>query len=98
MKRNRRRPAEQGQEMIELGIIISLFILLVGGVIEFGHAFMVANMITHAARDGARIAASWADRGACQQIQNDQPIKDAVTLRIASVTAQTFTVTVTQQP
>src|SRR5882672_12608844 len=61
---------ERGQEMIEMGIAIILFILLVGGVMQFGHAFMVANSITQAARDGARLAASWAGRGACLQLQN----------------------------
>jgi Flp pilus assembly protein TadG len=89
---------QRGQELVELGIIVTLFIFLVGGVMEFGYAFMVVNMITHAARDGARLAASWADRGACQQINNIQPIKDAVTTRIATVTGQTFTVTMSQQP
>ena len=93
-----RRDSQTGQSLVELGIIMVLFILLVGGVMQFGHAFMVANMITHAARDGARLAASWANRGACQQILNDQPIRDAVTARIATVTGQTFTVTVSQQP
>src|SRR5690242_17639237 len=70
----RNRPTERGQELVELGILVVLFILLVGGVMQFGHAFMVANMITHAARDGARLSASWAGRGACQQLTNTQPI------------------------
>jgi Flp pilus assembly protein TadG len=90
--------SEQGQELVELGLVVTLFILLTGGVIQFGYAFLVANMITHAARDGARLAASWANRGACQQILGDQPIKDAVTSRIATVTPETFVVTVSQQP
>jgi Flp pilus assembly protein TadG len=77
---------------------MTLFMLLVGGVMQFGHAFMVANMITHAARDGARLAAGWASRGACQQITNAQPIIDAVKARIATVSGQSFTVTVSQNP
>ena len=65
---------------------------------QFGHAFMVSNMITHAARDGARLGASWAGRGACQQLTNTQPIVDAVKSRLATVSGTTFTVTVTQVP
>ena len=48
---------QRGQALAETGIAITLLLLLVMGVIEFGRAFMVANMITHAARDGARSAA-----------------------------------------
>ena len=39
----------------EMGIVVALFVTLVMGTIEFGRAWMIANMITHAARDGARI-------------------------------------------
>ena len=59
MRANRR---EAGQGLVELGIIVVLLLALTMGVVQFGHAFMVANMITHAARDGARLGASWATR------------------------------------
>ena len=94
----RQRRNQRGQELIELGITIVLFVTVALGILMFGYAWAVANMITHAARDGARLAASWASRGACQQITNKQPIIDAVNARIVTVTAQTFTVTVNQQP
>src|SRR5689334_3344066 len=90
----RKTPRERGQELVELGILCVLFVLLVGGVMQFGHAFMVANMITHAARDGARLGASWAGRGACQQLTNTDPIVNAVKARLATVTSQTLQVTV----
>ncbi len=88
----------RGQALIEFGIAVILFMTIALGVLMFGHAWMVTNMVTHAARDGARIAASWASRGACQQITDDQPIKDAVNARIATVTAVTFSVSVSQNP
>jgi Flp pilus assembly protein TadG len=94
----RRRSNEAGQELVELGITILLFMVLASGVIMIGHAFLVANMITHAARDGARLAASWADRGGCQQLNNVAPIRQAVLDRIATVSTQTFTVDITQNP
>ena len=46
--------------MIELGIVVVVFAMLTMGAVQFGYAFMVLNMITHAARDGAHTAASWA--------------------------------------
>ena len=94
----RQRRNERGQELAELGIAIVVFMLLVGGVMQFGHAFMVANMITHAARDGARLAASWQSRGLCGQITNDADIKAAVSKGVATVSAESFQVTVTQDP
>jgi len=48
--------------MAETGIVIVLFVFLVMGTIEFGRAWMVSNMITHAARDGARTASTWPTR------------------------------------
>ena len=89
---------QRGQAVVETGIVIVLFLLLVGGVMQFGHAFMVANMITHAARDGARLAASWQSRGGCGQLLNTSAIQTAVQNAIATVSAETFTVTVNQTP
>jgi Flp pilus assembly protein TadG len=48
---------KRGQAMAEMGIVILLLVVMLFGIIEFGRMFMVANMITHAARDGARFAA-----------------------------------------
>jgi Flp pilus assembly protein TadG len=40
-----------------MGLVILLFTALTIGIIDFGRMLMVLNVITHAARDGARIAA-----------------------------------------
>lgn len=48
---------QRGQALIEMGIIVVLFVILSMGIVEFGRAFMLANMVMHAARDGARAAA-----------------------------------------
>ncbi len=47
----------RGQALTETAIVVVLLVLLSLGIIEFGRAFMVLNMVTHAARDGARAAA-----------------------------------------
>ncbi len=94
----RQGTGQRGQELAELGIAVVLLMIVALGLLQFGHAWMVLNMITHAARDGARLAASWVDRGACEQINNDTQIKQAVNHRIATVTAETFDVQVSQNP
>src|SRR5262245_39384853 len=89
---------QKGQALVEGAIVVLMFILLVAGVMQFSHAFMVANMITHAARDGARLAASWQNRGECGQLANVGDIQTTVTNEIATVTGAAFTVTVSQVP
>ena len=56
-RRRRQARAERGQSLVELGITIVLLVTLAMGIIEFGRAFMIANMVTAATRDGARAAA-----------------------------------------
>jgi Flp pilus assembly protein TadG len=46
----------RGQALAEFGIVVLLLVVMLFGIIEFGRMFMIANMITHAARDGARFA------------------------------------------
>jgi Flp pilus assembly protein TadG len=45
-----------GTAVVETAIVLPLFLLVVMGVIEFGRAFMVAQLLTNAAREGAREA------------------------------------------
>ena len=49
-KRNRR-----GTSAVEFALIAPLFFLFVMGIIEFGRMAMVTQLITNAAREGARI-------------------------------------------
>lgn len=55
--RSHRLADERGQAIVETGIVIVLLVTLSMGIVEFGRAFMIVNMITHAARAGARAAA-----------------------------------------
>ena len=48
----------RGQGLTEAALGIVLAVLLALGIIEFGFAFARLNMIVHAARDGARFAAT----------------------------------------
>jgi Flp pilus assembly protein TadG len=51
-KRKRRR----GAEILEMAIVLPLFLLLVFGIIEFGRLMIVLEIVTNAAREGARRA------------------------------------------
>ena len=48
---------QRGQALAEMGLVVLLFVVLTLGIIDFGRMLMVLNVITHATRDGARIAA-----------------------------------------
>jgi Flp pilus assembly protein TadG len=54
LKRFRR--SESGAEMIEFALTLPLLLLLVLGMIEFGFLFREYEVVTNAAREGARIA------------------------------------------
>ena len=91
----RRRDSARGQVMAELGIVIVLFVFIGLGIIEFGRAWMIINMATHAARDGARAAAALppSSRNAAGYVSNWGPITTAVKNEIEDNTGQTMTVT-----
>ena len=97
MSRATRRKT-RGQALIEMGFVIVLLVTLVMGLMEFGRAWMIANMITHAARDGARAAATFANRNANCTIANTSAISNRVMDQIATVmdTATISSVDVTQ--
>ena len=84
-KRTARR-GERGQALAETGIVIVMFVMLVMGTIEFGRAWMISNMITHAARDGARTAATWPTRTSGAISSTDKTtIQNQVQTEIANV-------------
>src|SRR5207245_9105587 len=48
------RTKQLGQALVEAGLVIALFVIVVVGMIEFGYAFMALNVITQATTDRAR--------------------------------------------
>ena len=90
-----RRIRARGQALAELGIVIVLFVFLGLGIIEFGRAWMIINMVTHAARDGARAAAALppSSRDATGHVSDWSAIETAIEDYIADNTGQTMTAT-----
>ncbi len=50
------RRNRQGAAAVEFALVAPLFFLMVFGMIEFGRAIMVQQVLTNASREGARIA------------------------------------------
>jgi Flp pilus assembly protein TadG len=51
------RIGRKGAVLVEFGIVLPVFILLILGIIEFGRAYMVLHLLTDAARKACRSAA-----------------------------------------
>lgn len=55
--RSRFQPRDRrGTAAVELALVFPVFMLIVFGIVEFGRAFMVSEVLTSAAREGARLA------------------------------------------
>ena len=54
--RRRRDSSERGQALVETAIVIPLLLLVSVLIFEFGRAYQVAQVLTNAAREGARVA------------------------------------------
>jgi Flp pilus assembly protein TadG len=48
---------ERGASAVEFGLIVPILLILVLGIVEFGHAFQVQGTLSSAAREGARAMA-----------------------------------------
>ncbi len=46
-----------GQSLVEFALVIPIFLLVLFGILEFGRLWETMNVMTGAAREGARIAA-----------------------------------------
>lgn len=51
-----RRCSRRGVAMMEFAIVLPVFLLMIIGIIEFGRAVMVHQILVNAAREGARLA------------------------------------------
>ena len=47
----------KGQSLVEFALVIPVFLILLLGIFEFGRAWETVNIMTSAAREGARVAA-----------------------------------------
>lgn len=52
----RRWRADEGAELIEFALVCPIVVLLIAGLMEFGMIFRSLEVVTNAAREGARVA------------------------------------------
>lgn len=50
-----RKPSRRGVATVETALVLPVFLTVSLGIIEYGRALMAANLVTNAAREGARI-------------------------------------------
>ncbi len=60
--------SDRGQELVELALILPIMLLILLGVIEFGHAFGISHALTGLSREGANLAARGASLPQVTQI------------------------------
>jgi Flp pilus assembly protein TadG len=95
------RRRSRGQALVETAIVIVLFVTIAAGAVTFGYTMAVANMISHSARDGAQMAATWPNRGVCGGIQNYTDLTSQVYRDMAAILgaqANSLAVNVIQTP
>ncbi len=56
LARFRRRSPATGAELIEMALVLPILLLLVAGIMDFGFLFLRFEVVTNAAREGARVA------------------------------------------
>ena len=56
LRRRHAAAPERGAELIEFALVLPLLLLLVLGIVDFGFLFQRLEVVTNAAREGARIA------------------------------------------
>jgi Flp pilus assembly protein TadG len=72
----RSRSRRHAAVAVEMAVVLPLLLMVILGIVEFGRAMMVSNLMTAAAREGAREAAL-PDR-------NDSEVKAVVVNRLTS--------------
>lgn len=50
------KPERDGAALVETALVLPIFFMIVLGIIEFGRAMMVAQLLTNGAREGTRVA------------------------------------------
>ena len=84
----RRITGVRGQSLVEFALVVPIFFLFVGGIVQFGMIFWGQNTINQIVRDGGRFAATVTDcSGANTAIKTKTEALAAGTILASKVTA-----------
>jgi Flp pilus assembly protein TadG len=92
-KRNARADRRRGTAMVEMALVLPIFFTVVLGIVEFGRAMMVGQMITNAAREGTRMGILDGETNTTVTTWIESFLKDSINVSAADVT-----VTITVDP
>lgn len=81
-----RRPGQRGVAALEFGLILPLLIVILAGIIDYGHIYFVRLSMSNAAREGARVGVT---------LDADEAAAAAVAAATASLANAGITATVT---
>ncbi|MEX2286780.1 MAG: TadE/TadG family type IV pilus assembly protein [Planctomycetaceae bacterium] len=56
MRQRRKSTRRNGAALVEMALVLPVFLTVVLGIMEFGRAMMVSNLVANAAREGARLS------------------------------------------
>ena len=87
IKRNHNR---RGAAIVEMALVLPIFFAVVLGIVEFGRAMMVSQMVTNAAREATRLAIIDGSTNATVETWVEEFLHDSI-----NVTASDVTVTIT---
>lgn len=93
IRRNRPPMKRRGAALVEAAIILPILFMITLGIIEFGRALMVAQIITTAAREGTRLGILAGKSNADVKATVDSIMLDAL-----NVSSDKYTVTITVTP
>jgi Flp pilus assembly protein TadG len=87
----------KGQSLVEFALVIPMLLLLMVGIMEFSRVWMTQNILTGAAREGARAAAVGGDGDAAarQVLASANLDSDKATIRVTNSVSPYGDVTVT---
>ena len=87
----RLRRAEEGQALVEFALVVPFLLLFLVGIVEFGRAWNLHQVLTDAAREGARKAVVHDPTITLDSVNNT--VKSAIATAGANPTFATITVT-----
>ena len=101
LRRPQQRCTRRGASLVEVAIILTVLLTLIFGMIDLGLGVMRFNMISHAAREGARQAmvngqyalSPW-PKGTWTASDSGQPVVDAISSQLIGCDLTRTTITV----
>ena len=89
MNRVRALRSERGAEIVEMALVLPIFLILIGGIADIARLFFSFEIVTNAAREGARLASLPG-----YDLNNYQAVRNRVSSYLASTNASGTATTV----